>query len=358
MASIYKRPSKDGKSFTWRVAVRVKGFPAICKTFDRKQEAEDWGQDTERRIKSNQFNFDQHKQHNTFNDLLDRATNDGVLQHHRSIDDTMRHLKYWGERLGNYDLVHLDAALIGKERQFLLETPTIKGKKRSPASVNRTLSTLSTIMTYATKNLQWIEENPCSRIMKLKESPGRDRVLSEDEIIRLLAACRASSSPYLYCIVLIAITTGARQGEILNLEYRDIQFDNQLASIRETKNGRPRSIALSKEVVEEIKRLYVKRDSLKPLIFASKTVFGQVDIKKSWGTALKHTGITGCCFHTIRHSYATLAASIGASNLELSTAMGHRTLSQLQRYTHLDVAVTRKFSIHIAERILGRESEN
>jgi hypothetical protein len=85
--------------------------------------------------------------------------------------------------------------------------------------------------------------------MKLKENPGRDRVLSDDEISRLLSSCRQSRSPYLYCIVLIALTTGARQGEILNLEWRDIDFDNKLAFIRETKNGRPRSISLSDPVI-------------------------------------------------------------------------------------------------------------
>jgi hypothetical protein len=51
MASIFKRKSKDGKSFTWRAVVRINGYPTICKTFERKQEAEDWGKETELSIK-------------------------------------------------------------------------------------------------------------------------------------------------------------------------------------------------------------------------------------------------------------------------------------------------------------------
>jgi integrase len=166
-------------------------------------------------------------------------------------------------------------------------------------------------------------------MIKLKESSRRDRVLSHEEIQKLLEVCRQSTSPYLFCIVLIGFTTGARQGEILGLEWRYVDFDNKLAYLKETKNGRPRSVALSDEVIDELKSLYEKRIPLKPLVFASKTVFGKTDIKKAWGTALEKAGIADFHFHDIRHGFASLAASQGASNLELATAMGHRTLSML-----------------------------
>jgi hypothetical protein len=58
MASIYKRKSKDGKSTVWRVVVRIKGYPTACKSCERKQEADDWAKDTERRIKLGQYNFE------------------------------------------------------------------------------------------------------------------------------------------------------------------------------------------------------------------------------------------------------------------------------------------------------------
>ena len=144
----------------------------------------------------------------------------------------------------------------------------------------------------------------------------------------------------------------ARQGEILNLEWRHIDFDNKLASIKETKNGRPRSIALADPVIEELKGLYEKRQPLKPLVFASKTAFGRIDIKKAWKNALSIAGIEHCRAHDMRHTFCTLAAAQGASNLELAAATGHRTLQMLVRYTHLDVQVTKKFSNHISENII------
>lgn len=331
--------------------MRIKGHPTVCNHFDRKQEAEDWSADVERQIKLGKFKFEQHKAQHRFAQLIERYLYDGALQHILSADDVMHHLNYWKLRIGAYALVYLTPDLIGQERQILADTPTNKNRKRSSATVNRYIASLSAALSYAIR-LRWISENPCFNLTKLKENKGRDRVLSDDEIARLLTSCRQSKSPYLFCIVLMSLTTGARQGELLNLEWRHIDFENQLAYLKETKNGRPRSISLADAVVEELKSLYQDRSPTKPLVFASKTAFGRIDIKNAWKEALKRAQIENCRPHDMRHTYCTLASRQGGSNLELATAMGHRTLSMLQRYTHLDVQVTKKFSKHIAEQIL------
>lgn len=351
MASIFKRKNDNGTT-VWRAVVRIKGYPTVCNHFERKQEADDWASNVERQIKAGQFKFDQHKQQHTFTELVDRYISDGTLEHHRSAEDTLCHLNYWKERLGAYALVHLTPDLIGKERQLFLDTPSAKGKKRSSATANRYISSLSSSLSYATRQLRWVNENPCISLKKLKENPGRDRILTEVEIVSLLEACRQSRSPYLFCIVLISLTTGARQGEILSLEWKHIDFENKLAFLTETKNGRPRSISLADPVIKELQKLHSSRNPLKTLVFASKTAFGRIDIKKAWQQALKRAGISHCRAHDMRHTFCTLAASQGASNLELATAMGHRTLEMLQRYTHLDAQVTKKFSKHIADQIL------
>lgn len=356
MASIFKRKSKDGKSTVWRAVIRIKGYPTTCNTFERKQEADDWVKDTERRIKLGQYNFETTKTSHTYADLLDRLSADGALEHHRSLKNTQAQYDYWKSRLGAYALVRITPELISKERHHLANIPTYKGSKPSPSTINRYIATLSSTLSYAVKQLRWLPENPCTNILKMKEDPGRDRILSLDEITRLLDACRRSKSPYLYIIVLFALTTGARRGEILGLEWRNIDFENRLAQLKETKNGRPRSVALADPLIVELKVLYAARNPLKPLVFASKTAFGRFDVKKSWMQALRKANLDDYHFHDLRHQFATFAASQGASNLELATAMGHRTLQMLQRYTHLDVQVTKKFSKQISEQILKGES--
>jgi integrase len=354
MASVYKRKNANGMTVL-RAVVRIKGYPSVCSHWDRKQEAEDWAKGVEGQIKAGQFKFDQHNKIHIFSELIERYKQDGALEHHRSANDTLRHLAYWQSRFSDFSLVHLTPELLGKERQLLLDTQTLKGTKRTSSTVNRYMASLSSLLTYAAQRLNWISENPALRLIKLKENPGRDRVLSEEEITRLLAATRESKSPYLYCIVLMSLTTGARQGEILNLEWRHIDFENQIAYIKQSKNGRPRSIALSPPMVAELKLLHQNRNPQKPIVFTSKTAFGKVDIKKAWQEALKRAEITDCRAHDMRHTFCTYAAAKGASNLQLQTATGHRTLSMLLHYTHLDFAVTKQFSHQILDQILKGE---
>ena len=115
MASIYKRKNANGTT-VWRAVVRIKGYPSVCSHWDRKQEAEDWAKGVEGQIKAGQFKFDQHNKIHTFSELIERYKQDGALEHHRSANDTLRHLAYWQSRFSDFSLVHLTPELLGKER--------------------------------------------------------------------------------------------------------------------------------------------------------------------------------------------------------------------------------------------------
>lgn len=354
MASIYKRKNENGTT-VWRAVIRIKGYPSLSNHFERKQEADDWAKETERRIKLGQFNFSAHNKHHTYADLLHRMEGDGAFDLQRSFKNCRSQFDYWKQRLGTYALIHIMPELITQERKTLIDSALPDGSKRSPATINRYTAVLSATFGYAVKKLRWIAENPCRTLSKLKESAGRDRILDDGEIARLLDACKQSKSTLLYPIVLFALTTGARRGEILNLEWRHIDLVKGIAFLTETKNGRPRSVALSEPVIAELKALYEARNPSKPLVFASKTAFGRIDIKKGWMQAVQRAGLIDYHFHDLRHQFATLAAGQGASNVELATAMGHRTLSMLLRYSNLDAKNSKKFSDHISDKFaMGR----
>ena len=95
----------------------------------------------------------------------------------------------------------------------------------------------------------------------------------------------------------------------MQLKWDQIDFKNQLAHLKETKNGRPRSVPLVDEVVEELKRLHETKQPNKLVIFASKTAFGEIDIKKPWQEALQRAELTNLRFHDIRHSFATSSSA-------------------------------------------------
>ena len=124
--SVYKRKDRKGKVVGWRAVVRIKGYPTVCKQCERKEEADDWEEETRRQIKAGQFQFDRHKVQHTFSELVDCFIQSGALEHHRSVKDTKRHLEYWRSRLGEFAMVHLTTHRLAKERQLLVDTPTHK----------------------------------------------------------------------------------------------------------------------------------------------------------------------------------------------------------------------------------------
>lgn len=353
MASIQQRTNKNGTK-VWRAIIRIKGYPTVCDHFDRKQEAQDWANDTERQIKLGKYNFAKNAQKKTVADLIDRYISDGVLDHHKAAKDTKRHLEYFKSEIGEYALTFITPELLLDERKKLLETPSSQGTPRTPATVNRYFSSLSGALRYGCKNLRWVDENPCVNLLKLKENPRKRRVLTSDEEIRLLEACKSSKSPYLYCITLMALTTGARKGEILNLTWDCINFENRLAFIKDSKNGRPRKIGLVDSVLKELKEIWMNRDLAKSQVFASKTAFGQIDIKKAWKGALQKAGIGDFVFHGLRHHFCSIGGELGASGVQLRSQLGHSSSRMTDHYSHLEADATRFIGESIEKRIAQR----
>jgi integrase len=353
MAAVYKRPSRTGKGYTWRVTVTLPGKKRICKSFPRKELAASWAEETRYKVKHGHYEFQLLKQNYTFKDLVDRYVDDGLLEHYRSKRDTLRHLKYFCDRFGAYSLSTITSELISQERKLLTSSPHDRGESKANATVNRYMSTLSAVFSYAYSNLAWIPHNPCKRLKKLKEAGGRNRTLSQQELPLLLKEALASSSPYLYCIILMALVTGARQGEILGLTWDNLDLDRGLAHIPETKNGCARTLPLAPGLIEELQKLYATRDASKPLVFASKTAFGSYCMNKSWRTVLKKADIKDFRFHDMRHHFATAMARKGASTIEIQTALGHKTLQMVEKYTHLKAESSRPFSNDIAADIFN-----
>jgi hypothetical protein len=150
MASIYRIKDKNGKSKSWRAIIRLDDYPSASRNFKRQQEAIDWATDTERRIKIGDYNFEEKKKKQTYKELLERITLDGVLQHRRSLKNVKAQYDYWKNRLGAYGLRYITPELIAKERQLFANTPTHKGSNPLPSTVNRYMATLASTLTYGT----------------------------------------------------------------------------------------------------------------------------------------------------------------------------------------------------------------
>ena len=187
MATIRKKGKK------WQVAILKKdGFPPVYKSgFYTKQEAKDWASNEEARRQQANYFPEQASQKHTLATTIDRYVELILPSKPKSAKDTLRHLTWWKEKIGGYALARVSPDLIAQYRKELSEGITPKGTKRSSATVNRYMASLSTVFTYAVKECGWIQTNPMLRVYKLKEARGRDRILSYDSLPAELKALRS-----------------------------------------------------------------------------------------------------------------------------------------------------------------------
>jgi len=186
------------------------------------------------------------------------------------------------------------------------------------------------------KRLQWLERNPCERVAKSKENTGRVRFLSDEERVRLLNACRPHAD--LYLAVLLALTTGARQAEVMSLRWGQIDFKRQVITLHETKNGDRRALPLVGEAFTLLQERGKVRDLKDDRIFpptakAKKAEY--LDLRQPWEAALKTAEISDFHWHDLRHTAASYLAMSGVSLVEISKILGHRTMQMVSRYSHL-----------------------
>ena len=249
-------------------------------------------------------------------------------------------LKWWKQRLGTKRLSSITPNDILTYRLELLQTEYKVGhvyKMRQPATINKYIVLLSGLMTTACKEWQIISTNPCQQIKKLKEPKGRTRYLSHDEIQVLLSACQQSKMAYLYPIVVLALSTGARRSEIVNLKWRNVLLDEHRLVFEQTKNGDTRSVPLCEKALEILTQLKNERVKVQDyeLVFEGKIHGQPVDFKKAWHTALSAAGIQNFRFHDLRHTAATHLLRTGIGLIPLSEILGHHTMDMVKRYAHV-----------------------
>jgi len=204
----------------------------------------------------------------------------------------------------------------------------------SNATINRYKSAISVVFNYACRQYN-LTSNPVGLIPSKPEDNHRVRYLSTLERKRLLNACMEVSWSKLYLLVLTAITTGARRGELLSLRWSDIDFDRQTAYVQTTKNGQPKVLPLTNDVIKELIKFRTRNDSL---IFNSEIKLNKAFcFTKQWNNALKEAKLEDFTFHCLRHTCASYLAQSGASLLEIADVLGHKQISVTKRYAHLCV---------------------
>lgn len=355
MATIQVRKAGGGTT-SYRVMVRLKGHPAQSATFRRKTDAKRWAQQTEVAIREGRYFSTSEAQKRTLAELVDRYIEEVLPTSRKGAGDRRNlaaHLRWWSERLGAYTLAKVTPAMIAQQRDRLARE-SLSGRPIAPATVNRYLQALSHAFTNAVREWGWIENSPVPRVRRLKEPRGRVRFLSDDERGRLLDACRDSDEPRLYPLVLLAVSTGARSGELRALRWPDIDLERGMAVLHHTKNGERRAIPLAGPALEEMKQRSKVRRIDTDLVFANPQGVATFP-RKAWNRVLRAAEIEDFRFHDLRHSAASYLAMSGATLAELAEILGHKTLAMVKRYSHLTEQHTSRVVARMNERIFATE---
>lgn len=298
-------------------------------------------------------------------DILLATLIDLYMAHYAGRDGTrVQRLSWWVGQVGNITLqdltddhVHaaIEALATQHSRYFAGKDADgraiFKAKKRAlaPATLNRYAASLASVITWAIKRRIAPKGyvHPCRSIDRRPEHNEKTRFLSDAECTALLAACRASSWPRLYLLVLMALTTGARKGELAGLTWADIDLERAEATVARTKNGDPRVLPLVPAVVEQLKPI---KAGATTLVFRSpRNAERRFVFEPKFHEALQAARIKGVSFHTLRHSAASMLARNGATLLEIGDMLGHRQAQMTKRYSHL--ATSHKAAL--VNRVLG-----
>ena len=335
MASIEKRTTDSGDT-SYRVKIRLKGYPTQTATFNRLTDAKKWVTVTEAAIKEGRhFKTTEAKKH-TLGDLVDRYIKDVLPTKPKQAPAQRPQLERWKAEIGNYALADITPALIVECRDKLLTEPTPRGEQRSPATVVRYMAALSHAFTIAVNEWQWLEDSPMRKVKKPKESKGRVRWLDDDERVKLLAACKESSNVWLYPCVILALSSGMRQAELMGLKWQDVNLKDGFLVLHETKNGDRRRVPLSGLALSLLQEHAKVRRLDSQLLFPSNSnPQNPIDLRKPWLGALKRADIIDFHWHDLRHSTASYLAMNGASLAEIAEILGHKTLQMVKRYAHL-----------------------
>lgn len=282
----------------------------------------------------------------TFKAMMDRYMEEYSKPKKASSWRDEASLKHLLPFFGDYTIMEIAPSLISQ----------YKTRRRldgaSPSTVNRELSLMKHGYNIAIREWEWIKENPVSKVSMEKEPPARDRYLVNDEEENLLKV----STLWLREIIVFAVETGCRQGEILSLTWKDVDLHKRTANVFATKTEDRRTIPLSARVFDLLKEKGRNRSITTNFVFTlnGKGINSFV-LSNAFEKACKEAEIEGLRFHDLRHTFATRLAQAGIDPYTIQRLLGHRSPSMTQRYSHHCVESLRR-GIDVFERVRKEEA--
>jgi len=297
-----------------------------CKSFDSKTEAEKWARELETQV--DKFGAAPDTR------ILESTTLGALMQRYaEEVSPSKRGATQEIQRLGvlqRHDLAY--RTLIGLSQQDIASFRDERLRTVKPATAVRELAILSHVLDVAMRDWGYpLAQNVVKMIRRPTINNARSRRLSASEEQRLLTACDDGRVECFRALVIVAIETGMRRGELLGLRWSDISHNRRVISLALTKNGTSREVPLSTRAYEALMSLH-HNDSVDQYMPFGMTISA---FDQTWKRVIKRSGIIDLKFHDLRHEAVSRFFELGLNVMEVSTISGHKALSMLKRYTHL-----------------------
>lgn len=238
-------------------------------------------------------------------------------------------------KFGKLNLADIAPMQIEKWKRERRDTPAKRGRganapigTRSPGTVNHELASLASVFSLAVTQ-ELLASNPVRKVKKLPHNSERSRVCSAEEEQLL----RTWLPPTIVPFFVVAINTGMRCGEMVALNWGDVDFERGTIHIRTSKTDKPRTIPMNKAVREELVRLYDARKN-DQAVFCNQRGTRHKRPNVTFYCYCKKLGIEDLHWHDLRHTAASRLADAGASPFVIAEILGHADLRQTKRYTH------------------------
>jgi integrase len=309
MASIRKRNGK------YQVQFKYKGYYR-AKTFERMSDARNWIQEEHQRV-AGEFNFSKKIRPNNTAMILSRYLQEITPKKRGAESETAVIGKLLKERWIQLSLDNLCMSHLAEYRDRRLSVI-------SPATLKRQLNIVKSAC--STAEAEWNWETPLSLLKRLKCPKIESRLIrriNPIQELKLIDAANQTNTPQLSNIIRIAIITGMRRSEILNIELAHLDTYNQLLHVPNTKTGHPRSIPYDDQLAEVL------------LEFASAIKPSKNAVRLAWERIRKKLGYESMRFHDLRHEAISRWWESGLTLPQIAARSGHRSFSELFRYSHV-----------------------
>ena len=365
--------NKNG-SISFKARVNYKGV-FLTKTFPvklnqkktTKKLAENWCNEIEKSIDDGTYRKEEKKKNYTVAQAIEKYINDGNPKKEESTRRKyIASLEWFKKEIGSIPLKVLDRSDLKSCRNKLQQKPKEgMGKKTkeviSNSCVNRYLAYFSTFLSYCVNEYEIIKCNPMiGAKLKLRENEPRKRWLKElNERQALLNSCLRIDYE-LYLCVLIALTTGARKSQILNLTWKNTDLENKAIYFLNTKNGEDRTIPIPDILYKELKKFKNRRKDKKVVKIKDNYLFMTPEgnkktllIDRFYPKAVKKWKYEKITFHGLRHTYISISSLLGTNQSITKKIVGHKFDSVTGGYTHADCESLREPMNHIANYMIN-----